>query len=56
MKRIYDTIALCLMTLALFCVIFALTLANPDEIPALGLIMIVSIGMSLWFLHDGGES
>ena len=54
MNTVYNTIALCLMTVALFCVIFAIALANPNEFRALGLVAIVSVSMSLWFLRDGG--
>ena len=55
MKSVYSTIALCLMAFALFCVVFALTLANYNEIRPLALVAFISIAMSLWFLHDGGE-
>jgi FtsH-binding integral membrane protein len=54
MKSVYSTIALCLMAFALFCVVFALTLANYNEIRPLALVAFISIAMSLWFLHDGG--
>ena len=51
MKAIYGKFALGLMTLALFCVVFALTLANPDEIRTLAIVTGVSVGLSLWFLR-----
>ena len=53
MKAIYGKFALGLMTLAVFCVVFALTLANPDEVQTLAIVGGVSVGLSLWFLHVG---
>jgi lipopolysaccharide export LptBFGC system permease protein LptF len=53
MKAIYSNFALGLMTLALFCVVFALTLANPDEIRTLAIVAGVSVGLSLWLLNWG---
>lgn len=53
MKAIYNNFALGLMTLAMFCVVFALTLANPDEIQTLAIVGGVSVGLSLWLLNWG---
>ena len=53
MKAIYEKTALCLMTVAMFCVVFALTLANPDEIRTLAIVGGVSVGLSLWLLNWG---
>jgi hypothetical protein len=53
MKAIYNNFALGLMALAVFCVSFALTLANPDEIQTLAIVTGVSVGLSLWFLKAG---
>jgi FtsH-binding integral membrane protein len=53
MKAIYNNFALGLMALAVFCVSFALTLANPDEITTLAIVAGVSVGLSLWFLKAG---
>jgi lipopolysaccharide export LptBFGC system permease protein LptF len=53
MKAIYSKFALGLMALAVFCVSFALTLANPDEIQTLAIVAGVSVGLSLWFLNWG---
>ncbi len=51
MKAIYSKFALGLMALAVFCVVFALTLANPDEIRTLAIFGGVSVGLSLWLLN-----
>lgn len=51
MKAIYEKTALGLMTLAMFCVVFALTLANADEIQTLAIVGGVSVGLSLWLLN-----
>ena len=51
MKTIYGKFALGLMTLAVFCVVFALTLANPDEIRTLAIVGGVSVGLSMWLLN-----
>ncbi len=51
MKAIYNNFALGLMTLAMFCVVFALTLANPDEVGTLIIVGGVSVGLSLWLLN-----
>ena len=51
MKAIYNNFALGLMTLAVFCVVFALTLANADEIRTLAIVTGVSVGLSLWLLN-----
>lgn len=53
MKAIYGKFALGLMTVALFCVVFALTLANADEISTLAIVAGVSVGLSLWLLNWG---
>ena len=53
MKAIYSNFALGLMTLAVFCVVFALTLANADEIRTLAIVAGVSVGLSLWLLNWG---
>lgn len=53
MKAIYQKVALGLMTVALFCVVFALTLANHDEIRTLAIVAGVSVGLSLWLLNWG---
>ena len=53
MKAIYNNFALGLMTLAVFCVVFALTLANADEISTLAIVAGVSVGLSLWLLNWG---
>jgi FtsH-binding integral membrane protein len=53
MKAIYNNFALGLMALALFCVVFALTLANADEIRTLAIVTGVSVGLSLWLLNWG---
>jgi FtsH-binding integral membrane protein len=53
MKAIYGKFALGLMTVAVFCVVFALTLANPDEVRTLAIVAGVSVGLSLWFLKAG---
>ena len=51
MKAIYQKVALGLMTLALFCVVFALTLANPDEIRALAIVTAASVINALFLLN-----
>ena len=53
MKAIYGKFALGLMTVALFCVVFALTLANADEVRTLAIVTGVSVGLSLWLLNWG---
>ena len=53
MKAIYGKFALGLMTVALFCVSFALTLANADEVRTLAIVAGVSVGLSLWLLNWG---
>ena len=53
MKAIYEKTALGLMTVAGFCTIFALTLANADEIRTLAIVAGVSVGLSLWCLNWG---
>ena len=53
MKAIYNNFALGLMTVAVFCVVFALTLANADEIRTLAIVAGVSVGLSLWLLNWG---
>ncbi len=53
MKTMYSKFALGLMTVAVFCVSFALTLANPDEITTLAIVAGVSVGLSLWLLNWG---
>ena len=53
MKAIYNNFALGLMALAVFCVVFALTLANADEISTLAIVAGVSVGLSLWLLNWG---
>jgi len=53
MKAIYSNFALGLMALAVFCVSFALTLANADEIRTLAIVAGVSVGLSLWLLNWG---
>ena len=53
MKAIYNNFALGLMTVAMFCVVFALTLANADEISTLAIVAGVSVGLSLWLLNWG---
>ena len=53
MKAIYEKTALGLMTVALFCVVFALTLANAYEIRTLAIVAGVSVGLSLWLLNWG---
>lgn len=56
MKAIYNNFALGLMTLAMFCVVFALTLANTtDEINTLAIVAGVSTYMSLWFLREADK-
>ena len=50
MKAIYEKTALCLMTVAGFCTIFALTLANPDEIQTLAIVTIACVATSFWML------
>jgi FtsH-binding integral membrane protein len=49
-KAIYEKTALGLMTVAVFCILFALTLANPDEVGALIFVGGVSVGLSMWLL------
>ncbi len=51
MKAIYNKLALGLMTLALFCVVFALTLANADEIRALAIVAGASVINALFLLN-----
>ena len=51
MKTIYNNFALGLMTLAMFCVVFALTLANPDEIRTLAIVTAASVINALFLLN-----
>jgi FtsH-binding integral membrane protein len=53
MKAIYNNIALGLMTLAVFCTIFALTLANADEVRTLAIVAGASVINALWLLNWG---
>jgi hypothetical protein len=50
MKAIYEKTALGLMTVAGFCTIFALTLANADEIQTLASFTIACVVTSFWML------
>jgi FtsH-binding integral membrane protein len=52
MKSIYEKFAVALMFVAMFCVLFALTLANPDEVKPLAIVSAVCIGFSLWFIRS----
>jgi FtsH-binding integral membrane protein len=51
MKAIYNNVALGLMTLAVFCVVFALTLANPDEVRTLAIVAGASVINALFLLN-----
>jgi FtsH-binding integral membrane protein len=51
MKAIYNNFALGLMALAVFCVVFALTLANANEVKPLAVLVALCVGFSLWFLR-----
>lgn len=55
MKAIYEKTALCLMTVAMFCILFALTLANADEVGTLIFVGGMSLGMSMWLLGWSGK-
>ena len=55
MKAMYEKTALGLMTVAMFCVVFALTLANPDEVGTLIFVGGMSLGMSMWLLGWSGK-
>lgn len=51
MKAVYQNFALGLMTVALFCTVFALTLADSDEIATVAGVVAVCVGFSMWFLN-----
>ena len=49
----YQKLAVALMFVAVFCTLFALTLANLNEIKPLAIVTGVSVGLSLWLLNWG---
>ena len=51
MKAVYQNFALGLMTVALFCTVFALTLANANEVKPLAVLVALCVGFSLWFFN-----
>ena len=52
MYSFYEKLGVALMFVAMFCILFALTLANPDEVKPLAIVSAVCIGFSLWFIRS----
>jgi FtsH-binding integral membrane protein len=51
MKAVYQKFAVALMFVALFCTMFALWLANANEIKPLAIVTALCVGLSLWFFN-----
>jgi FtsH-binding integral membrane protein len=51
MKAVYQNFAVTLMFVAVFCTLFALTLANANEVKPLAVLVALCVGFSLWFFN-----
>jgi hypothetical protein len=51
MKAVYQNFAVVLMFVATFFTVFALTLANANEVKPLAVLVALCVGFSLWFFN-----